>query len=474
MTTTAPRRAASPARPGRLRADLVGTATTMAGVLAAFGIAYAMRQATGFAAQNVVLAVVLTLTLSRMFARAQHHPGLVAVELPVVGLAAAAAGWLVVHHPWIGQPLLVLAMCVGLVTRRWGGLVQQAGRLTSLPFLALLITPVPAVPGVAGEPSELESILWSPVIGALAGVCAGAAAWARHRREPGPAPPPGPAGLRRRSTRRLDASTRMAAQMAVGLGAALAAGHLLFGDRWAWTVLSAYLVATGNRGRGDVVHKAGLRVLGAGLATVGVSVATIGLPAGNEWLIVALFAILAVASLLRGRSYAFWAAGVTAMVALLHGYYGDTGPGALRERILGVLVGSAIGVAAAWFVLPVRTSAVLRRRVIDCLAALTDDLDPAAAGPPATPAALHALDEVTPAWRAHRRTLGRRHERHPVHVIDAVHRLAELPDDERDRRLLRRDIVRVRRALVGQDDPAPSELSPELATVLRFIARPRP
>jgi uncharacterized membrane protein YccC len=266
----------------------------------------------------------------------------------------------------------------------------------------------------------------------------------------------------------------MAAQMAVGLGVALAAGHLLFGERWAWTVLSAYIVATGNRGRGDVVHKAALRVLGAGIGTVGVSLGTVGLPAGNRWLIVALFAVLGVALVLRERSYAFWAAGVTAVVALLHSYYGDTGTSALQQRALGVLVGAAIGVAAAWFVLPVRSTTVLRRRVIDCLAALNDDLDPERTAPPAAPAALAAVDDVLPTWRAHHRILGRRHNSHPVHVVAALHRLAQLPDDDRERRILRRDIGRVRRALVGQDDPAPAELSADLGSVHRFIAQARP
>jgi uncharacterized membrane protein YccC len=217
------------------------------------------------------------------------------------------------------------------------------------------------------------------------------------------------------------------------------------------------------------VHKAGLRVLGAGVGTVGVSVATIGLPPGNRGLIVALFAVLAVALVLRERSYAFWAAGVTAMVALLHAFYGDTGASALQERALGVLVGSAIGVAAAWFVLPVRTTAVLRRRVADRLAALTDDLDPERTKPLASPAALRALDEVSPAWRAHHRTFGRRHDSHPVHVVAALHRLAELPSDERDRRMVRRDVARVRRALVGKDDPQSGELPPDLSTVHAFL-----
>ena len=257
--------------------------------------------------------------------------------------------------------------------------------------------------------------------------------------------------------------------MATGLGAALVAGHLLFGDRWAWTLLSAFIVASGNRGRGDVVHKAGLRTLGAGVGTVAVSLGTAHLPPGNRWLVVALFAVLAVALVLRERSYAFWAAGVTGMVALLHAYYGDTGTAAFRERILGVLVGSAIGVAAAWFVLPIRTTDVLRRRLADCLAALTDDLDPDVAGPPALPAALARLHEVTPAVHAHRRLVGRWRGTDAADAVTAMYQLEQLPRDDRARRTLRRDTVRVRRAMVGRDDPAPHELVPQLVPVHAFL-----
>jgi hypothetical protein len=455
-----------------MRADVIAGACTMAAVLSAFGIAYGLRQALDYSEQNVVLAVVLTLTLSRTLGRAHHHRALIAIEIPVLGLAAAAAGWLVVNESWIGQPLLALAMCSGLLTRQFGGLVRQAGRLTALPFLTLLVTPAPSVPGPGGHGSALSSILWAPVIGVIAVLCSGAGLWLRGRLVPGSQPPSGPEPATRRTPGRLSASTRMAAQMAVGLGVGLAAGHLLFGDRWSWTVLSAYIVASGNRGRGDVVHKAGLRVLGAGIGTVGVSLGTTGLPVGDEWLIVALFAVLAVALVLRERSYAFWAGGVTAMVALLHAYYGDTGSSALQERALGVIVGSAIAVAAAWFVLPIRTTDVLRRRVAECLAALSADLDPERTGPPLVPAALRALDDVTPAWRAHHLTLGRRADLHPVDVVAALHRLAEFPDDDRERRVLRRDIVRVRRSLVGKDDPTPTELAADLATVLTFIGRP--
>ena len=455
--------------PAGRRRDVTSAAPTVAAVLVAFGAAYGLHRGVDMPVTDVVLGVVLTLTLSRTFARANHHPLLLVLEVPVVALAAAGAGRLVVEHPWIGQPLLVVALSIGVLARRWGGLVRQAGRLVALPFLALLVTPVPTAAGAA-RGSVTQAALWAPAVGLIAVGCAAAAAALRRRFLAVPPQPPDARAQRStRSGRRLDAPTRMAAQMASGLGAALVIGHLLFGDRWAWTLLSAFIVASGNRGRGDVVHKAALRTAGAGIGTVAVSLATVDLPPGNRWLIVALLGVLAVALVLRERNYAFWAAGVTAMVALLHGYYGDTGTTALWERILGVLVGSAIGVAAAWFVLPVRTIDVVRRRLADCLAALTDDLDPERTGPGALPAALGGLAEVTPALRAHARVIRRWGAPSAVPAVDAMYRLAQLPDDERARRRLRRDTVRVRRAIVGRDDPAPDELVADLVPVHAYL-----
>lgn len=52
----------------------------------------------------------------------------------------------------------------------------------------------------------------------------------------------------------------------------------------------------------------------------------------------------------------------------------DPEPGPALEEIV---IGALIGIAAAWFVLPIRSTTVLRRRIADALAALSDALDPA-------------------------------------------------------------------------------------------------
>jgi hypothetical protein len=262
----------------------------------------------------------------------------------------------------------------------------------------------------------------------------------------------------------------MALQMAAALGSACVIGHVLFGDRWEWTLLSAFVVSSGNRGRGDVLHKAGLRLLGAAAGTAGATLIAGQLPRGDRTELVALFAVMAVALALREASYAFWACGVTAMLALLHGYYGQTGSGLLGERLLGVLIGSAVGVAAAWVVTPVRSRDVLRARIADCLAALNDDLGDEADGPARFPATLLRLDELHPTWRAHALVTARTGSR-PVDAITALRRLHPLPESPGERRRLRVAVNRTRRALGRPHEPPPPDLTPELATVLA-AARP--
>jgi hypothetical protein len=449
--------------------ELLPAVQTLVAVVLSLLTAVLLRQVAGLSAQAPILAVTLALTLRRVPLDGVRPSIEAAFEVPLVALAAAGSGWLLVHESWIGQPLLVIGLSVGILARRFGPLARRAGRLVALPFLALLIAPVMPTHG-----SELSAMLWAPVLAeialawtVLAGVAGRSLGVPQHTVA---AAAPGPTVAR--AARRLDAPTRMALQMATGLTAALVLGHLLFGDRWEWTLLSAFLVASGNRGRGDVVHKAGLRILGASAGTVVATAIGVGVPRGHLVVIAVLFAVMAVSLVLRSRSYAWWAAGVTAMVALLHAYYGETGADLVGERLLGVLVGSATGVAVAWFVTPIRTRDVFRHRVADCLAALTDDLAPDAV--PSTdsyPAALARLDELTPTLRGHRRVSRWLNWEgpHPEDAVVALHALAPLPTDPRARQRLRRDVVRVRRAMIGRDDPSAEELPAAVAAVHRVL-----
>lgn len=86
------------------------------------------------------------------------------------------------------------------------------------------------------------------------------------------------------------------------------------------------------------------------------------------------------------------------------------------------MVGAAIGVAAAWLVLPIRSSAVLRRRMAHALALLAASIDGGERRPPVRALAL-ALDEVeqlAPAFRFSRWTTCRFRSLQPADWIDTL------------------------------------------------------
>jgi uncharacterized membrane protein YccC len=137
------------------------------------------------------------------------------------------------------------------------------------------------------------------------------------------------------------------------------------------------------------VHKSGLRIAGALAGTVAATLVAGRIAEGSPLAVVAIFVVLALATWLRPLSYAYWAAGITAVLALLNGYFGVSGDGALGQRLEGILIGAAIAVTAAWLVMPVRTTDVLRRRTADALAALSDVLGALLRDPSAVHDAAH-------------------------------------------------------------------------------------
>ncbi|MGN6474519.1 MAG: FUSC family protein, partial [Mycobacteriales bacterium] len=139
---------------------------------------------------------------------------------------------------------------------------------------------------------------------------------------------------------------------------------------WTWVVLTAFIVGSGNRGRADVTQKAILRVAGAIVGTLIATALANAFPAHDDWSVVTIFAVLTVALWLRTFSYAYWAAGMTAALALLYGFYGERGSHLLLDRLEGILIGACIGVAAAWLVLPIRNIDVIRRNLAVALAAI--------------------------------------------------------------------------------------------------------
>jgi uncharacterized membrane protein YgaE (UPF0421/DUF939 family) len=369
------------------RADPRSAAVTVAAILASFGAALAVEHLAHLRVDTIVLAVALGMTLGRTQRNADwltRRTGL--VVLPVVAaLATEVARLIAGPGEMVGGALFVLAMSATIWVRRFGPRAAKTGTLAMMPMLTIvLITPASPAGSMWSE-ENLRTTLWAAVVAVLTFVVVTAIHLVAHRigliRPAVPRPAAAPRAAKAvapgasavtRFAAGLPVSTTMAIQMGVSLAIALVVGHVVLPEHWSWVVLTAFIVCSGNRGRGDVVHKSALRIIGAGVGTL-VATGLFGLfGSGNTVQVVAIFVVLAIGTLLRPVSYAYWAVCVTAAMAFLLSYFGETGPNLLVTRLGGILMGGVIGVTACWFVLPIKSTDVARRRVADVLAALDD------------------------------------------------------------------------------------------------------
>lgn len=395
---------------------------TMLAALATLGCAMALDPEPG----PGVLAVVLCLSFSRSHLERDLRGRLeAAVALPLVGLLATGVGMLLLHRPWWGAAAFVAGMFASIWLRRFGPPLRRAGSLLALPFVAILTTPyipthragpimVALMPIIVG----LLALGWVALLQALARKLS----WLAPLRAPATKPAPPLATGTRESTLRPIASTRMAIQMAVALAAAFVVGYVFFAERWAWIVLTAFIVNSGNRGRLDVAYKSMLRVLGAAVGTV--LALTLALHAGGRdtTTVALILAAIFLGIWLRPLGYAWWALFVTLALALLQGFEGAGAHGVLELRLEEILIGAAIGVLAAWLVLPIRSIDVLRRRMADALAALAEALDPGTETRTAAGFndAIDGIHEIAPAFRALRLATRRFRSPQPADWIEAL------------------------------------------------------
>jgi hypothetical protein len=407
----------------------------------------------------LVLAAVLAMTLSRnRLIQTWRGRAEALVLLPVVALATAGVGYLFVTVPIVGAVAFVTAMFLSIFLRRFGPVWTRVGSLIALPFITLLIAPGAGV-GTTPLGVALLSVMVLVIVVGLrlvaevthlvplaraAPVPLAAASPARPAPVPQaaasparPAPVSQAAASPARPATRLGPSTRMAIQMAIALTAAFAIGALIFPQHITWVVLTAFIVCSGNRGRADVLYKSGLRIVGAALGTIVASIGLIWLTPAHPLLqgpplVIALLVIVGVGLWLREWTYAAWAVVMTLVITLLQGAVipvaAGTGGEQLWIRILAIIVGAVCGLVASWFVLPVRSEGVVRRRVADALAALSDY---AAEQNPVTDhelnLSLEKLDEVAKPWNALERVTGwRTTDRKPGRWMHLVHECAAL------------------------------------------------
>jgi uncharacterized membrane protein YccC len=403
-----------------------------------------------------------------------------------VALAALGVGRLLLAVPLAGAAVFVIGMFLAVYSRKYTGWVRQLGTLIALPLVTMLV--VPAAPARApGGP--LVDLALGASAGVVSLVFATLAQAALRRfghaapavaRETAVAAAPLRAGL--------TVSTRMALQMAVALTAAFALGFVLFPGHWGWTVLTAFIVCSGARGRGDALYKGVLRLGGAiGGTIVAALTAHVWAPSGVAEAIV-VFALLFAALILRPINYAYWAAGTTLILALLA--RGDDGFNLplLGTRLESILTGAICAVIAAWFVFPIRTVDVIRRRLADALKAFDDiivhahDDEARAAHAARYDHLMTELEGVAPPVRWHRRILVRSDaSEHPARWIDLAHEIRTSAGSvdhgrtagEKERGRLRRAIGASRKAIGQHHDRAAEDRKPigvALAELLDTLA----
>jgi hypothetical protein len=435
-------------------------AVSGAAMLLSYGSALWLEHVAGLNLDVIMLAVVLSLTLGRTQRGAGPRTRLVGlVALAVLAVAAGEVGQVMQHHRQLGDTLFTLGLGLAIWIRRFGPLATRIGTLLSMPFIGVLVSPLPLPPG-AGSP------LWGAAAAAIAfGWVAVLQEAADRTGFTTPLPPPPPPEPARPTKSRVLPSTRMGLQMAAAVGAAFVVGREQFPHHWTWPVLTAFLVCSGTRGRADVAYKGLLRVVGAAAGTVAATALAGSFGPGDKTSVAVMLAILVVAAWLRTFSYAYWAGCVTAVLALLYGYFGQTGDDLLRERLGGIAIGAAIAVAASWLILPINSSQVLRRRAAIVLSVLTDLLAAVREEPGRIEhhrsrfrQALGQVDEVARPLELHRRLVARRRPEavHPADAVDTIHRSAAAV------------------ARLGRDESAVTDLTGARADLARILIATRP
>jgi hypothetical protein len=195
----------------------------------------------------VVFAVMLAVGLPRAVASLGTRDFPAAVAALLAGAAAGVGcGMLLDGTSWqnaAGDVLFAIGVALPVWLRRFGPAWRASGTVAAVPFLAVLVHPLP-------DQASWAFLGWMLLAAGIA--CLWAAA-IHLLAEHGPAPAQPAAPVRPASSRPVAASTRMALQLALAVGAAFAFGQWTDPGHLVWPVLTVLVVHSGNRGRGDVL-----------------------------------------------------------------------------------------------------------------------------------------------------------------------------------------------------------------------------
>lgn len=173
----------------------------------------------------------------------------------------------------------------------------------------------------------------------------------------------------------LDTHTKAAIQVAVATSAATVLGELISPDRWYWAVLTAFLVFTGVSTRGEILTRAGHRIVGTVAGVVaGVLLATL-IGQNPPMQIIVLVVCVFCAFYLVTVAYAWLTFFVTVVLAMLYGLLGNFSIQVLELRVVETAVGGLVGIASAFFVFTTGTRATFIEKTGEYFDRLTEVID---------------------------------------------------------------------------------------------------
>ena len=175
----------------------------------------------------------------------------------------------------------------------------------------------------------------------------------------------------------LNPSTKAAIQVAVATSAATVLGELISPDRWYWAVLTAFLVFTGVTTRGEILSRAGHRIVGTVVGVVaGVLLAAV-IGHNSPVQIVVLLVCVFFAFYLVTVAYFWLTFFVTVLLAMLYGLLGNFSLQVLELRIAETAAGALVGIASAYFIFSTKTRDTFAEKVDDYLDQMQQVIDTA-------------------------------------------------------------------------------------------------
>ncbi|MGX9671466.1 FUSC family protein [Mycobacterium sp. HM-7] len=177
----------------------------------------------------------------------------------------------------------------------------------------------------------------------------------------------------------LNPSTKAAIQVAVATSAATVLGNVISPDRGYWAVLTAFLVFTGVTTRGEILSRAGHRIVGTIVGVVAGVLLAAEIGHNPALQIVVLVVCVFFAFYLATVAYFWLTFFVTVLLAMLYGLLGNFSAQVLEVRIAETAVGSLVGIASAYFVFSTKTRATFAEKVTDYLDRLEQVIEAAVA-----------------------------------------------------------------------------------------------